>query len=294
MSEDNQTGIASNTNSGGNTTYSNDGSYQSSWNIFRRGSEMYYNFKNQTGDFGNPGMLHFRITPYVGLAYYDGTNDGQYNYLNNLLSPLVVNFTVAPTGAYPNIFNPTGNEIGNFMPAQPFTLTGAGLPSYWGTVEMEMISYDHLHVNSAITNTKNPASTFFNLAAPPAPFVAATPQERNILSKYGKVFFYRWEALNPTTLAVVSSGYIMPQCNTSNPFWTTTGVTANLPGIGVTNLYYNTGNPSREIVIQGAAYPWQTSFSYTVGGQTFNYRVEARAFAIGSVPSTELKIYDYF
>lgn len=292
MNERIEFGNPSNTNSGGNTTYSDDGSYRSPWDIFRRGPELYYNFKNQTGDFGNPGMLHFRITPYVGLAYYDGTSNGIYN---DPAAGLVVNFNTAPTGAYPNIFNPSGNEIGNFMPAQPFTLTGSGLPSYYGTVEMEMISYDHLHVNSAITNIKNPASTFFNLSGPPAPFVTATLQERNILSKFGKVFFYRWEALNPTTSAVVSSGYIMPQCNTGNPtHWTNTGVTANLPGIGVTNLFYNTGNPSHEIVIQSAAYPWQTSFSYTVGTQTFNYRVEARAFSIGSVPSTELKIYDYY
>src|SRR5690606_1101240 len=62
--------------SGTYATYSDDGNYQSVWNIYTRGQEMYYRYENRTGDMGHPGRLNFTITPYIGLAYYDGTNDG--------------------------------------------------------------------------------------------------------------------------------------------------------------------------------------------------------------------------
>lgn len=276
------------------TTFSDTGDdgYQSFWDITKHW-EMFYHYRNNTGDWGNPAMLDFKITPYIGLAYYDGDNDGEYKDPVNT----VEDFNIQPSGTYPNIFDPTGNEIGNFVPARPFTLTGAGIPSYWGTVRLEIFSGDHCHVigpNIHITN--NPNAVFFDISAPPAPYQPSTLQEEILLSKYGKVFFYYWEAIDPTTLAVIHSGYIMPRCDTGDTnFWTDTTLTANLPTGGVTNLYYNdntVGNPiSYEILLEDGTFPHQESFTHTVGGQTYTYTVELNTFLGGTVnPVSELKL----
>lgn len=233
MNNQNQSSQNANTsgNSGGMTTFSDAGEYKSFWDITRHW-EMFYHYKNQTGDWGNPAMLDFKVTPYVGLAYYDGFPDGKYDDQGNPIE----DFNGVPPGTYPNIFDPTGNEIGNFVPAEPFTLTGAGIPSYWGTVRLEIFSADHCHViaANAQTNMYNPNGVFFDISVPPAPYQPSTPQEENLLSKYGKVFFYYWEAIAPTTLAVIHSGYIMTFCDTGNTaFWTGTTLTANLPTEGL-------------------------------------------------------------
>src|SRR5690606_11669983 len=197
------------TDSGGMTTFSDTDDYKSFWDITQHW-EMFYHYKNKTGDSGNPAMLDFRITPYVGLAYYDGWNNGDYNDQGTS----IVNFNIQPPGTYPNMFDPTGNEIGNFMPARPFTLTGAGIPSYWGTVELEVFSADHCHViaTNAQTNLYNPNGVFFDISTPLTPlYQPSTPQEEDLLSKYGKVVVYYRETLDQTSLAVVRSGYIMAE-----------------------------------------------------------------------------------
>ncbi|RRA96087.1 hypothetical protein [Paenimyroides viscosum] len=287
-----QTANSSTDGSGGTTTFSDTGAdgYQSFWDIAER-REMFYHYKNHTGDNGNPAMLHFKITPYVGLAYYDGTPDGKYDDQGNTIE----DFNTVSPGMYPNIYDPTGNEIGNFVPARPFTLTGAGIPTYWGTVRLEVFSADHCHViaTNAQTNLYNPNGVFFDISTPLTPlYQPSTPQEEDLLSKYGKVFFYYWEALDQTTLAVVRSGYIMAECDTNvAAYWTNTPYTANLPAGGVANLYYNTGNPSYEIVLEGGTYPSVESFTYTVGGQTYTYTVELKTFLGGTNdPVSELKL----
>ena len=298
MNQPTNTSNASNTSSGDNggmTTFSDAGEYKSFWDITKHW-EMFYHYRNHTGDWGNPAMLHFRITPYVGLAYYDEYPDGKYD---DPSIGTVEDFNAVPVGTYPNIFDPTGNEIGNFVAARPFTLTGAGIPSYWGTVRLEVFSKDHCHVIGAnvFAGGTNPNGVFFNISAPPAPYQPSTPQEEDLLSRYGKVFFYRWEAVNPATMAVVRSGYIMPACDTNMAlYWKDTTITANLPTGGVANLYYNvlsddTNNPSFEVVLEAGTYPTEETFSYTVGAQTYRYKVELKTFLGGTGnPVSELKL----
>lgn len=286
---------ASDDGSGGYTTFSDDGDYRSFWNINTRGQhEMFYRFTNWTGDWGNPAILDFRITPYVGLAYFDGTHDGDYR---DVTSGTVENFNTVPPGTYPNLYDPTGNEIGNFMPTLPFTLDGSGIPSFGGTVVLEMQSGDHCHVVNANANSLNPAGVFFDLSAPPPPFVPALPQEEELLKDYGKVFFYFWEAVDPVTTIVVASGYIMPHCDTNNAaYWTNSTVTANLPGGGIADLYYNiysndTGNASHEVVLERGTFPHEQTFFHTVGAQVYEYKVELETFLSGtSDPVSTLKL----
>lgn len=111
-----------------------------------------------------------------------------------------------------------------------------------------------------------------------------------LLSQYGKVFFYYWEAVDPITLAVVSSGYVTPRCDTGNAtHWANTGVTANLPAGVIGNLYYNilsndTGMPSYEVVLEDGTYPNEQFFNYTnsVNGQTKRYKVDVKTYLGGT------------
>src|SRR5690554_1308998 len=200
--------------------------YESLWNINTRGQEMWYRFDNWTGDWGNPAHLEFRITPYLGLAYYDDDNDGIYK---DDVTSFSENFNSVPPGTYPNLFDPTGNEIGNFIPASPIVIDGTGLAA--GTVILEMVSADHCHVMGAsVIPGSNPLGIYFDLSAPPPPYVPALPQEEKLLKDYGKAFFYFWEAIDPVTNAIVASGYITPHCDTNDAaYWTNNTVTANLP-----------------------------------------------------------------
>lgn len=273
---------ASDNNSGGNVPFTIVPDYESFWDINTRGTkEMFYRFANWTGDWGHPGRLNFTVTPYVGLAYYDRFNDGIYE--DSFSGTTVENFNTVPPGTYPNLYDPTGNEIGNFIPALPFMLDGSGLGG--GTVVLEMVSGTHCHTLGASVNTLNPAGLYFDISGPP---LAANIMEQNLLSQYGKVFFYFWEATDPLTNAVVWSGFIMPHCDTNNAtFWSNTGVSVNVPGIGFpVDLYYNINSlgspdPSHEIVLPFNIYPHEANFSYTVGGWTYNYKVELTTNSTG-------------
>ncbi|HLW41853.1 MAG TPA: hypothetical protein VKY82_05750 [Flavobacterium sp.] len=251
--------------------------YESLWDINTRGQEMWYRFDNWTGDWGNPALLEFRITPYVGLAYFDDTNDGNYRDSRPPVTT-VENFNLVPPGTYPNLFDPTGNEIGNFMPAFPFVVDGTGLAG--GTVILEMVSADHCHVMGASPIPgSNPLGIYFDLSAPPPPYVPALPQEEKLLSEYGKVFFYFWEAIDPVTSTVVANGYITPHCDTNDAaYWTNTGVNVALPNGAVADLYFNyipgSSDNSHEIVLETGIFPSLVNFSHVVGGFTYNYEVE--------------------
>jgi len=172
-----------------------------------------YRFENQTGDWGSPYLITLRITPYVGLAYYDGRPDGDYFG------------TTLNTTDYPNLYA-GGNEIGNFIPAFPITLDGSGLTP--GSVVREIeSSMDHCPVLNAMTTTANPLPTIhFDLPPGGAP-APVTWQEEELLSQYGKVFFYFCEAIDPVTNMVVWSKYMMPDSSypTAPPgHWSGTGV----------------------------------------------------------------------
>lgn len=210
----------------------------------------------------------------MGLAYYDATPDGEYK--DDVTNLLAENFNLVPPGTYPNLFDPTGNEIGNFIPARPFILDGSGLPSTAETVVLEMVSGDHCHVINAST-TSNPLGIYFDLSTPP-PYVPALPQEEELLRNYGKAFFYFWQAIDPVTSAVVASGYITPHCDTNNAaYWTNTGVNVALPNGAAADLYYNNtaaGGNSHEIVLETGVFSHLRRFPYTVGGSRYNYEVE--------------------
>ena len=69
----------------------------------------YFYESNLEDNFG----IYIRITPYIGLAYFDGADDGTYNTPTGSF-----NLT---TALYPNIYNGV-SEYGNYVQANPIVL----------------------------------------------------------------------------------------------------------------------------------------------------------------------------
>src|SRR5690606_15461397 len=90
---------------------------------------------------------------------------------------------------------------------------------------------------------------------------------------------------DPVTAVVIAHGYVMPECDTSvAAHWTNTGIAATLPTGAVADLYYNTGNPSYEVVLDAGTFPHEDTFSHTVGTQTYNYKVDIVTYLGGTSP----------
>jgi len=115
------------------------------------------------------------VIPYVGLAYYDGDNDGFYNDPSPGGSASY-NFT---TGNYPTLYDnntPNGfpQEIGALVKMQPFIIN-----------PMDGFRYednqDHLPLG---TNRKPYTSDNFHFSG------GVNQAEMDLLREYGKVFFY--------------------------------------------------------------------------------------------------------
>lgn len=211
-------------NVGGNVPFTVDPYYLSPWDQYTRAvipKRVSYVLANTTAQ-GDPSKrLIFRVTPYVGLAYYDDVPNGFY-------SDLHAGFAVAnmATPAYSNLYA-GGKEVGNFIAGYPLTLLGVGA----NEIDMSIISdTNHCPIfdgNSGVSN----GGRFFNI-----PPINATSQEKWLLSNYGKVFFYYWEALHPVSFAVVESGYIKQSCdeslvNTSMIDIAGTPINATIPNI---------------------------------------------------------------
>ncbi len=279
-----------NGNSGGMTTnsYTGPNGYKSFWDIFNREyREMWYHYENTTEYSGTPAArLVFEVTPYIGLAYSDrDLTTGQF--IDESTFNVEGDFINTPT-QYPNMFLPTGNEIGNFVPAKPITLSGFAAP-IWDNTVLRVFSTDHCHVIGANTNSAyNPNFIYFDISSPPAPYQTSTTMEQEFLSKYGKVFFYYWVARDPGTFAPIADGYITAYCDTSIPDdWEDTTIPAsNLPGVGSAKLFTNircndNGSRSYELVLEDGTYPSEQTFTHTMGGQTYNYRVSIETFRGG-------------
>src|SRR5690554_1114810 len=98
-------------NSGGNQPFTSAGSYESPWDFNTTVPVSYYHH-TLLANFG----IWVRVTPYIGLAYYDGADNGTYN------TPGGGSFNLAG-GGYPNLYN-GGQEYGNYIQANPIVLHG--------------------------------------------------------------------------------------------------------------------------------------------------------------------------
>ena len=184
------------------------------------------------------GSLVMSVTAWVGLAYFDSTDDGFYNdpFLPFVGSPsLVADFW---SGNYPNLFNNT-QEIGNLIRTKPIVLNSAMGPEN----ELLINSTDHLPVIQAnVSPTGNPTQLFFDISG------TATPQEIQLLADYGKVFYFE-VTVTTSGGGFVWHGFVEAENTTLNPSpaltWVNTGVSANVPGAGPRPVhYYYAGLPS--------------------------------------------------
>ncbi len=285
MDAENNSQQTANVNDGRTTnSYTGDPGYKSFWDIFNRNREMWYHYENATGGSAATRLV-FEVTPYIGLAYSDNyPTDGTFEDVADSNAP-AYGFSGSPT-QYGNMYA-NSYEIGNFVPAKPITLSGFVTPN-WGNAELKVFSMDHCHViganiqpNIPVPNYYNPNLVFFDISSPPAPYQLTTPTEEDLLSKYGKVFFYKWVAKDPVTFAVIDSGYIMADCNTADTnFWEDTNVPAsNLPGVGSAKLFTNIqciDNTFRsyELVIERGTYLSEYTFPHPSNGKSYRVSIE--------------------
>lgn len=232
-------------NSGGIKPFTSAGTYESPWH-FSTPEEVNHFFHSPLP---HRNGITVRVTPYIGLAYWDGGDDGTYNTPSG-------SYNLAG-GGYPNLYN-GGNEYGNYIQANPIVL------NMWGaspqTVELGIIWGGHCPIFTAWTYTYNWHSIFFDVMnnhvvqpsahvaplTPPLP-AAATFQEALLLNDYGKVMYYKVEfgfATNPNlfTQSVYVLALEVDNVNTTD--WDDLSITDTFGG----DLYYSTTG-SREIVV---------------------------------------------
>lgn len=144
--------------------------------------------------------LYVRITPYLGIAYHDGVNDGVYNVGG------VINLG---NGHYPNLFA-NGEEYGNYVQGNPIVLANQHLTGIggWYTHELNIWGEYHSpvinvlpHINMNIygvlfdivnNHVVQPTTILGGTTISPAPS-PGTSQEEALLKDYGKVFYYKIE-----------------------------------------------------------------------------------------------------
>lgn len=205
--------------------------YFSPWDIkFRNEVIPTYTISNTTGGEGL-SIFELHLTPYIGLAYYDGVNDGHYHdsYMASINPPaLIADLT---NGNYPNLYQ-TGNEIGELIPAKPIILDGSTLENSEVSISSNA---DHCPVNPHTPGSSsgwNPKDRYFDISS------TATQFEQDLLAAYGKVFFYEYRVILKSNGSVVGNGFIQVENKTiQDPsfytYWEDTGVhNAFVPGKG--------------------------------------------------------------
>lgn len=245
--------------SGGIKPFTVDSPYYSPWDIDDWNTEQVWHvFANLTGP--DPSIqLIFAFTPYIGLAYYDGHDDGLYH--DNM--GMVADFT---TGLFPNLYA-NGHEIGNFIPANTIVMNNYGM----GDMDFAITSSTtHCPVFDGNAGVSNGGQYF---AINPA---LATAVEQQLLADYGKVFFYKYDIFHPSNpTVVIKSGYVMPLCDeTLSTYWLPltdvplvgTQISVNIPGQAApVDLYYH--QDSKEIILEYLSYPHSETFLY--GGEPY-------------------------
>ena len=180
----------------------------------------------------------------LGLAYFDGNNDGLfYDDSLGFGAPPVADMVSNPLG-YPNLFA-NNEEVGNLVRT---TITTPFLPQQGARIEDHI---DHLPMPGG-TNPRYPSftppSAFGAWAGGFTPNAALQQPELDLLKDYGKVFFYEVEVFEGA--AFLGTYYMHPDIQTlpqgTSKNWHivpnasgTAQLQGNLP-FGSFNLHYYT------------------------------------------------------
>jgi len=218
--------------------------YVSPWDLWYRVSDKQpsYLISNGNAEFNSPYNL--RVRALVGLAYFDGNNDGIYDDLNTGAS-----YNLA-LGNYPTLYA-NNQEVGNLVyNTNPFVVNA--YPATGSSIRMED---GILHLADGSTPVYLPPNVsdiflFQNLTGP----------ERTLLYQYGKVFFYEVEVIDKFTGALVMTALMHPEIQTlptgpfPNPDWKRVEdvlgnhLQGSVPGWTNLDLYfYNAGLPTGTI-----------------------------------------------
>jgi len=195
--------------------------YFSPWDIWYRnhpnpipGSGLsnlqpWYLITNGSEDDATP--YDIRVYSYVGLAYFDGTNDGVFNDPSNptVSIPMAQNLG----GNFPNLFGGNlatgGQEAGRLVRVT----NSFDLPAYPDLNSSMRIESTQYHMADGDPNFARYENIlpgwqerFF--------FGNLTGQERDLLYEYGKVFFYEVEVYHKNTNVLVLSTLMHPLIET--------------------------------------------------------------------------------
>jgi hypothetical protein len=251
--------------------------YKSPWNIdsLRR---VIYMFDS---NFVNNNDVYVRVTPYIGLAYYDGANDGIYNTPTGTYN--------LNSGAYPNL-TANGEEYGNYIQANPIVLASPSINQKimgrnWYTHEL-MIQSTELHcplgsvpigynynlyaINFNVRHNQviQPTAHLGGATITPAPPIATTAEEF-LLGRYGKVFYYKIEYGIRPDLYYNEAFYTLAleaDITTHTTLWHSlpkvgSGILKDTPFNSDLYYYNNGGTGSKEIVVDRKIF-WDQSTSH--------------------------------
>jgi len=222
-------------------TLSNGRNYVSPCDIWFRTNEfgdLQPNYIIANGNEENLSNFNIRVYAYVGLAYFDGTNDGDYYDPKQSTTVPVVSMLGNP--AYQNLFA-NNQEVGNLIRTDvPFWVPANN------SVRIEDKT-KHLLLDSTMGgNPAYPTPQPFSFAA------SVSSQEQALLATYGKVFFYEVFVTDSSTNANVAHAILHPEIKTLpngagilSPDWQNVDdllgnhLTGNIPGgFGAAKLYY--------------------------------------------------------
>ncbi|UUV20742.1 hypothetical protein [Paenimyroides aestuarii] len=236
-------------NSGQSGTIWAGDNYASPWDIWNRNvrrKQPSYLFNNGNSEFASPYKL--KVFAYVGLAYFDGDDDGVFHDpVTGAAIPLATNLG----GNYPNLYggNSTipgqGQEAGKLVRITNFFDIGAYPQAGW-TYRVESETF-HLARKGQPQQAAHPGMPgeddgFF--------FGQLTGPERDLLYEYGKVFFYEVEVYDKFTGSLVTTALLHPEIKTlptgSDPDQNWQPVLdswgnhsqGNAPALGTLDLYY--------------------------------------------------------
>lgn len=159
------------------------------------------------GNEDDPTPYDIKVYSYVGLAYFDGFNDGVFNDPNN--PGVSIPMAQSLGGNFPNLFGGSaatpGQEAGRLVRVTN-SFDVPGFPAPKSSLRIESKTRHLAQLNNI------PDARYPNLDGADQGFFYGnlTGPERTILYQYGKVFFYEVEVYDKNTGALVLSTLMHP------------------------------------------------------------------------------------
>jgi len=266
--------------------------YHSPWDIWFRNHPFtpIYHFVNDGGP-AHTSPFHVEITCYVGLAYFDGNDDGSYD--DPALNPTGPPVQVADltNGNYPNLYA-TGHEIGNLLPTKPIILDGNNLDGAHVVIVSDPANPNAEHLPRTPAFLSPIASNANNQVFD----VIGTPHEQALLADYGKVFYFEVTVIDKASgIAVLGSPFLVQVANEtlpggSGPFYNewedltlALGIQAPTPaGAADIFYYYNNNLPTPGTVWGTGTIPGYPDTDPGVNHP--DYQCDSREVVLGMLP----------